>query len=416
MKTFISFDEALDLTLAHVTPGQAEILPLDQLTGKILAEDTVAKVDSPSVSTSRKDGYAVVSSDLSEAAGENPVELVLVGHLSAGDIADLQISAGQAVRVTTGAPLPKGADAVLSEEYCEQSGDTILARNTAEEGRNILERGTDIRQQETVAAKGEKLSPALIGLLASAGLDCAPVHRAPKVAVIASGDEVVAPGSPLPDGKLYASNMIEICSWLTFYGLSYFAGLVGDDKQEIHNAIAAQLSEADVFITSGGAWGSERDLILDAVEDLNWQGVYRRVRMGPGKPVGFGLLENKPFFILPGGPPSNEMAFLQLALPAIMKMKGETSFSFPWIRAQLSETVSGHKDWTQFIHARLEKSKSQLSVKPAKLKSRLISMARKEALIIIPEGWEELIAGEIIEIQLLNPEFPRLNFDINSSD
>ncbi|MCK5419692.1 MAG: molybdopterin molybdenumtransferase MoeA, partial [Desulfobacterales bacterium] len=116
MKTFISFDEALELTLAQVTPGEAEILPLDQLTGKILAEDTVAKVDSPSVSTSRKDGYAVVSSDLSEAAGENPVELVLVGHLSAGDMSDFQITAGQAVRVTTGAPLPRNADAVLSEE------------------------------------------------------------------------------------------------------------------------------------------------------------------------------------------------------------------------------------------------------------------------------------------------------------
>jgi molybdopterin molybdotransferase len=138
--------------------------------------------------------------------------------------------------------------------------------------------------------------------------------------------------------------------------------------------------------------------------------------MGPGKPVGFGLLEKKPFFILPGGPPSNEMAFLQLALPAIMKMKGHIRFSFPTVQAQLSETVRGHKDWTQFIHARLEKHKNQLMVKPAKLKSRLISMARKEALIIIPEGWEEWVAGEIIEIQLLNPEFPPLNFHMNKAD
>jgi molybdopterin molybdotransferase len=408
MKTFISFDEALDLTLAHVFPGQTEILPLDQLTGKILSEDMVAQVDSPSVTTSRKDGYAVVSSDLTHAKSENPVELVLVGQLSAGDVTDLQICSGQAVRVTTGAPMPQGADAVISEEFCEQSADRILAYNTAEEGRNILERGTDIRHDETVAAKGEKLLPALIGLIASAGFDRAPVYRPPKVAVIASGDEVVAPGKPLPNGKLYASNMIEICSWLSFYGLSYAAMLVGDSKQEIQYAITSQLSEADAFITSGGAWGSERDLILDVIEDLNWQGIYRRVRMGPGKPVGFGLLEKKPFFILPGGPPSNEMAFLQLALPALMKMKGETSFSFPVVQAQLSDSVSGHKDWTQFIHARLEKGKNRLVVRPAKLKSRLISMARKEALIIIPEGWEEWNAGEIIEIQLLDPEFPPL--------
>ena len=405
MKTFISFEEARELTLANVAAGRTEVLPLDQLTGKILAEDIVARVDAPSSTSSRKDGYAVISSDLSAATEENPVKLKLVGKLAAGAVPNLRITAGQAVRVTTGAPLPEGANAVISEEFCKPSNDAIFAHRIAEEGRNILERASDIRRSETVAKKGEKLSPALIGLIASAGLHRAPVHKVPKVAVIASGDEVVAPGKPLTEGKLYASNMIEICSWLTFCGLPHSAVLVDDSRQEIQYAITARLSEADALITSGGAWGSEHDLILDVATAMDWQGIYRRVRMGPGKPVGFGLLEQKPFFILPGGPPSNEMAFLQLALPAIMKMKGESDFSFPMVRAQLAETVRGHKDWTQFIHARLEQEKNQLIVKPAKLKSRLISMARKDALIIIPEGWEEWIAGETIDVQLLNPDF-----------
>jgi molybdopterin molybdotransferase len=403
MKTFISFEEALDLTLTNVFPGKTEILPLDQLTGKILAEDIIAKVDSPSSASSRKDGFAVISADLSNATENNPAKLKILGHLSAGDVSNLQITSGQTVRVTTGAPLPEGADAVLSEEFCEPSTDAINAYGKAEAGRNILVLGADIRRGEKVAVKGEKLSPALIGLLASAGLDSAPVHKAPKVAVIASGDEIVAPGKPLPDGKLYASNMIEICSWLTAYGFSNLNVLVGDSRKQIQDAITHCRSEADAFITSGGAWGSERDLILKVVEALNWRGIYRRVRMGPGKPAGFGLLEQKPFFILPGGPSSNEMAFLQLALPAIMKMKGEISFSFPVVRAQLAEDVHGHKDWTQFIHARLEKEKNQLIVRPAKLKSRLISMARKNALIIIPEDREEWIAGDTIDIQFLCP-------------
>jgi molybdopterin molybdotransferase len=401
MKTFISFKEAFDLTLASVAAGKTETLPLDHLNAKILSEDIVSNVDCPSISTSRKDGYAVISADVTRASASNPISLKIIGTLAAGETADFDISRGQAARITTGAALPESADAVISEEYCRRSEDTIFANNTAGSGRNILECGTDIRKGEIVARKGEKLSPAMIGLLASAGLHLAPVYRCPKVAVIATGDEVVAPGKPLAEGKLYASNMIELCAWLTDYRFSYTAELVDDRKADIQAAITRQLPDADVFVTSGGAWGSERDLIIKVAESLNWQGIYHRVRMGPGKPVGFGLIEKKPIFILPGGPPSNEMAFLQLALPALLKMKGEQTLTLPVSRARLSETVRGHKEWTDFIHARLEKEKGQLVVHPAKMKSRLQSMARKEALITIPESRNELAAGEAIDIQLL---------------
>ncbi len=135
------------------------------------------------------------------------------------------------------------------------------------------------------------------------------------MAVIATGDEVVAPGKPLPEGKLYASNMVEICSWLSLLGLDYKTELVSDRREEIATAITKHLPDVDLFLTSGGAWGSEKDLILEVVESLNWQGIYHRVRMGPGKPVGFGLLGHKPFFFLPGGPPPTRWPFCSWPYP-----------------------------------------------------------------------------------------------------
>ena len=157
----------------------------------------------------------------------------------------------------------------------------------------------------------------------------------------------------------------------------------------------------DLFLTSGGAWGSEKDLILDVVESLNWQGLYHRVRMGPGKPVGFGLLQNKPFFFLPGGPPSNEMAFLQLAIPAILKMTGGNPAFFPFASARLAQTVKGKKTWTDFVHARLENRENQLWVHPARLKSGLQSMAGKEALIIMTLYSPFMCAGHTSDLQII---------------
>ena len=402
MKTFIGFKEALDITLANVSAGPTEVLPLSRLTGRTLAENIASRVDCPSLSSSRKDGYAVQSPDLAKASEDNPVTLDVVGAITAGETSGIKIQTGQAVRITTGAPLPHGADAVLAEEFCRRSANKIIAVNTAESGRNIQARGKDIKRKEPVAGTGSRLTPALIGLLAAAGHESARVYALPKVGVIATGDEVVAPGKPLSAGKLYASNMVEICSWLSLLGLEYRAQLVSDRKEDISSAITRYLPEVDLIVTSGGAWGSEKDLILDVVEDLNWQGLYHRVRMGPGKPVGFGLLQNTPFFFLPGGPPSHEMVFLQLTIPALLKMAGGQPTLFPFAAARLSQTVKGKKKWTDFVHARIEKREDQLWVHPARLNSALQSMARKDALIIIPEDREELAAGEMIAIQLLS--------------
>jgi molybdopterin molybdotransferase len=405
MKLFIGFGQALALTLSAVRLGEVEKVPLATATGKYLAADVFSKVDSPSSTTSRKDGFAVISADISAASQDRPVYLELVGASYAGKPSeDKHIQHGQALQVTTGATLPDTADAVISEEYCRRDGRRIACFNTAAPGRNILRRGTDVGKNDLVMSAGMKIGPAAIGLLAAAGCSQVPVHNSPRVLVIASGDEVVSPGVPLKAGQLYASNMMEIRSWLNLFGMECTVEIVADRQAKIEALIAEHIDGTDVFLTSGGAWGSEKDLMLKAVTAMGWRGIYHRVRMGPGKPAGFGLLNERPFFILPGGPPSNEMAFLQLALPAIIKMIGGRPEIFPVISATLTQAVKGGKDWTNFIHANLKCKASEWEVTPIRLNSRLKSMALKNAIAILPEGVTDLESGKKIETQLLPGE------------
>lgn len=402
MKSFVGFTEALEITLSSIPPMDYESLSLIQLTGRITAEDITSRVHSPSVDASLKDGYAVRSSELSSASEAKPVSLQLTGQVSAGSTSPITVSPGCAVRITTGSPVPQGADAVLSEEFTKPDGDRILCVNTAEKGRNVLPKGTDIRKGDAVARKGEIITPAMIGLFATAGLDGALVYRSPRVCVIATGDEVVAPGLPLPEGKLYASNVTEICAWLRHFNVEFDIAYVKDKKQDIADVIRQHLPRADAFITSGGIWGSEKDMMIRVLETLDWNGLYHRVRMGPGKALAFGLLENKPFFCLPGGPPSNEMAFLQVALPGIRKLAGNTLPPFPFVSARITDEVRGDDAWTQLVHAQLEKEQDGLAVRPLRQGSRLQSMANKNALIILPEGCNCLEAGATVTVQVLD--------------
>lgn len=408
LETNISFQQALKLVLDHVPRLPSEEAPLYGLGGRILAEDAVARVDSPSVNASLKDGYAVHSRDVAAARPESPVTLELKRFQAAGDPPGRELEPGSAVRVTTGAPLPPGADAVLADEFAREEGRAVRCLRDAGPGRNVLPKGTDVRVGQVAARRGEKLDPALIGLLAAAGLDRARVAARPRVRVIATGDEVLAPGRPLEPGKLYASNIVETMAWLDSFGLTECtARVVPDRAEEINAAIQEAGGEADAFLTSGGAWKSERDLMLGLLEGMGWQGIFHRVRLGPGKAAGFGLIESRPFFILPGGPPSHEAAFLLLALPGLLAMSGWQGPVFPRVRARLEETIGGKADWTQVIHARLYEKDGTFTARPLESASRLLSMARKNALILLPEGVSHIEAGEDVRVEVLGQEFNR---------
>jgi len=406
MKIRIGFQEAWEITMAAVPLLASERLSVAAAAGRVLAADVESGVDSPSADVSMKDGYAVTSGDLERAAPDHPVRLVVAGAARAGGECDCSVSSGRAVRITTGASLPEGADAVLAEEFSREDGDTVLCFATAGAGRNVLRRGTDVARGEAVVRRGTRLAPAQAGLLACAGVESVSVYRRPAVAVVSTGDEIVPPGSPLGSGKLYASNLTEICAWLSSCGIDARAEVVSDDRCAIEEVIRSLASGVDALVTSGGAWTSEHDLIIQVFDGLGWEGLYHRVRMGPGKGVGFGLMDGKPVFCLPGGPPSCELAFLELALPGILAMQGARAPLFPLTRARLAQEVRGQGDWTQFIHAELSSGEDGPVVRPVRFASRLRSMASMNALIVIPERVEVLESGAEIEVQDLRSSSP----------
>ncbi len=397
----IGFEEALSRTLRELTPLAPVDLPVSEVGGLTAAQDCVAAVDCPSASTSLKDGYAVVSADLNHVTSERPVRLKVTGRSFAGSVTDVMVGPGAAVKITTGARIPAGADAVVAEEFTDEEDGYVLCYRDAGPRRNIIERGHDVREGTRIAFRGEVLTPAKTGLLAAGGVSAVRVHPRPRVGVIATGDEVVSPGKPLLQGQVYASNVVTLLSWLGRFRMEAEVALVGDRREDLASEIENMLERVDVLITSGGAWKSERDLTIDVLTELGGNLVFHRVRMGPGKAVAMIQVNGKAVFGLPGGPPSNEMAFLQIALPGLLHLAGRPPVPFEHAQATLATQVGGDKDWTQFSYAALKQIDGRWSVNPLRTKSRLQSQANADALIKIPEGLERIEPHEQIQVQVL---------------
>jgi molybdopterin molybdotransferase len=398
----IGLEEALSKVLGTLERPSPVDLPVDEVCDLIAAEDLFAVADCPSATSSLKDGYAVVSKDIEEVSKDHPVKLRVTGMSAAGDSTSGAVEPGSAIKVLTGARLPQGADAVISIEFTREQANQVLCLKNAEPGRNVLSRGTDVETGDLVVSKGEMLTPALTGLLAAGGVYQVPVFPSPRVAIVATGDEVVAPGGPLKPGQLYASNLVTLNSWLRHFGFPVKSRVVKDNPKEIRRIFTSMLSDADALLTSGGAWKSERDLTVRVLDEMGWELIFHRVRMGPGKAVAMGMLDEKPVFCLPGGPPSNEMAFLQLALPGLFQIAGRSPIPFGIKKVRLASGVGGDFTWTQFYQAILERRGEEWWGVPLKMKSRIQSQARAEALIKVPEGVDRLETGDMIEVQILS--------------
>ena len=399
----IPFKKALKLTLENIKPIKTETAFIPELPGRITSKPVKSLVDTPSSDISLKDGYAVISDDVIKASPKKPVVLTLKGSLMAGSSTkNFKVVSGTAVRIMSGATIPKGADAVVAVEFTETSGSLVKIFNHAENGRNILKKGVDVKKGETIVGNSTRLWPPAVGLIAASGHDRAAVFKNPAVSIIATGDEILAVGQPLVKGKVFASNLVTISSWCTHYGMKSETSVVKDSESEIKKAIRHRIKKSDCLITSGGAWKGDRDLVVKILDDLGWEKIYHRVKMGPGKAIGFGMLYSKPVFCLPGGPPSNQMAFLQLALPGLLKLAGHGSPRLPVINAIIKDTVYGQKDWTQFIHGILTTQKDKVLFRPLNMTSRLQFMAEADAIACIPEGIDKIDKGSLIAVQLIS--------------
>ncbi len=362
-------------------------VPLDKALGMVCGAEVLATISCPTVDSSLKDGFAVFSSDIAAASVDNPVTLTVSAALTAGDDADgLGVTSGTAVRIMTGASIPSGATAVLASEFAQVKGEQVTIFADAQAGRNILHKGSDIVQGQIVRRKGDLLGPAHLGLLAAAGLNEVVCHPLPRVAVAATGSELVWPGEPVTPGKVAASNMVTAAAELQALGITASTVLLRDNLGQLQEQFAHLVRQVDVLITCGGVLDGDKDLTMRAMEQIGMEKVFHRVRIGPGKGACMGRIDDTVVFNLPGGPPSNHVALLLLALPGVRRLMG---FADPFPQKKkvfVTEGLTGQKNWTQLVYSRLSCMNGNLFASPLSAMGRFEAMAGADALVELPEG------------------------------
>jgi len=382
-------------------------LPLNEALGMICAEDACAVVDCPTVDSSLKDGFAVVSTDIAAASPDNPVTLPVTGALTAGD--DHQrfaVVAGSAVRIMTGAPLPLGATAVLASEFARVDGRLVIITADSRVGKNVLRRGSDIMQGQVVLPRGTVIAPAHLGLLAAAGLHRVVCYPLPRVAVAATGSELVWPGEPVTAGKVAASNMVIAAAELRALGITAATVILRDNLQHLEDHFRRIVSEVDVLITCGGVLDGDKDLTMRAMERLGMEKIFHRVRIGPGKGACMGRVGGTVVFNLPGGPPSNHVALLLLALPGVRRLMGFTNYLPEKRQIFVTEELAGQEDWTQLVYGRVHYVDGTVVAVPLRRMGRFEAMAAADALIEIPEGTAVIRKDSLAEAWFIDERRP----------
>ena len=413
----ITVEQALDKILSYVTVLEDGESPILDSLGQLLAEDVYSDINVPPLDNSAMDGYAVRSEDIRGASEQSPRLLRVIETVPAGSIGRCGVELGTAVRIMTGAPVPEGADSVVMFEDTDETQRQgrpaeIGILREVEPGLNIRRAGEDIAKGSMVLSTGTVLRPSEVGVLASLGQKTARVIRRPVVAILATGDELVDLGKPLPAGKIYNSNTYGLAALVQRYGgIPKILGIARDSEDSVVAGLRRGL-DADMLITTGGVSAGDYDLVKDV---LAKQGeiAFWTVRMKPGKPLAFGTIKGEtrtggaksiPHLGLPGNPVSSMITFELFARPAMFKMMGKKSWAKPIIEAVAEDSVVNRDRRRIFTRVMVEKRDGQYFARLTGPQGSgiLTSMASANGLMIIPEDRAEIEPGNVVEVMMLD--------------
>jgi molybdopterin molybdotransferase len=398
----VPFEEAREGLLAQIEPLPPLELPLTDAYGCVVAADLVSTVDLPEFASSAMDGFAVRAVDVASASPSSPAELKVVGQALIGRRPEATVGTGEAVKIATGAPIPAGADCIVPIENAEEDGDVVRLFEAAAQGRHIRPSGEDVKEGDVLVAKGRRLGAPELGLLANAGIPHPLVHPRPRVIVLSTGDELIPPTESPSFGQVRDSNAYMLFGALREAGaIPVLAGIVADDPDALREVVVGFEIQADAFVSSGGVSVGERDVVKAAFFRKGDVSFYK-VAMQPGMPQGFGFVQGKPFFGLPGNPVSSFVSFEVFVRPAVLKMMGRSRLGRPEVSARLEGDIPARTGKTQFVRVEVKRgADGWVAAATGGRGSNLIStVSRANGLAVIPPGTGSVRAGDSVKVML----------------